>query len=156
MKRRSRNAGRGQAPRPSGRSDREYQPQAGGGGGVGVIPTESILGSDRPSGRRPVTPPVVAPAGELDMLIASGLRRELAQAAVGADHVVLDLSRVTFMDSSAIGAIVAVHKELAARGGGVRLVNPQPPVQRILHITGLDCTLGGYDTLDAARHPAPS
>ncbi len=52
-----------------------------------------------------------------------------AATATGAGHVVLDLSNVTFVDSSGLGAIVAAMKQMGGRGGsiwpGSRLMLPR-------------------------------
>ncbi len=40
----------------------------------------------------------------------------VASLAEAAEDVMLDLSRVNFVDSSGIGALVALHKKLVARG----------------------------------------
>jgi len=39
------------------------------------------------------------------------------------------------VDSCGLGALVALHKTAAARGGVLRLINPTPPVQQILELT---------------------
>lgn len=46
----------------------------------------------------------------------------------------LDLSAVEFMDSSGIGAILSVYKQLETR---LLLINPQPPVLSILELLRL-------------------
>lgn len=51
--------------------------------------------------------------------------------------VVLDLHRVSFIDSSGLKAIVTAHKWLQARGGRLRLVGPNKPTRKIFEITGL-------------------
>jgi anti-sigma B factor antagonist len=53
-------------------------------------------------------------------------------------HIEIDLSQTTFVDSSGLGALVALHKEAARRQGSLRLVNPRPSVQQILELTRLD------------------
>ena len=74
--------------------------------------------------------------GELDVSSSRGLPEQL-QGPPGA-LVVIDLSKLTFMDSSGLGAI---HKarQLAIKDGGTLVVcRPQPNVLRILQLTGLD------------------
>ena len=76
-------------------------------------------------------------AGELDVASASELHRTLrAELAAGMDQVVLDLSAVAFMDSSALRALLSVLNDGDA---GRRLVvrRPSPPVERLLAVTGL-------------------
>lgn len=49
----------------------------------------------------------------------------------------IDLSATTFLDSSGLGALLALHKTLAFQQGRVRLLNPSPTVQQILELTRL-------------------
>ena len=51
--------------------------------------------------------------------------------------VSLDLSGLTFLDSSAISELLRVHKELGERAIEVSVGDVSPPVRRILEITGL-------------------
>lgn len=55
----------------------------------------------------------------------------------GATRVILDLSRVTFLDSSGLGAVVAVRKQLAP-GRTLELAGLTPPLQRLFHLTRMD------------------
>ncbi len=52
--------------------------------------------------------------------------------------MVLDLSRVTFIDSMALGVLLAALKRLRPRGGELRLVVPDNDLRRIFEITLLD------------------
>jgi len=49
----------------------------------------------------------------------------------------IDLARMTFLDSSGLGALLSLHKTLALQQGRVRLLNPSPTVQQILELTRL-------------------
>lgn len=56
------------------------------------------------------------------------------------DHpatLVLDLSGVTFIDSTGIGTLVTLAAGAAERGSGFLLRNPSRPVSRILEVAGL-------------------
>jgi anti-sigma B factor antagonist len=66
--------------------------------------------------------------------------RDWVRAALEEGHknIEVDLSQTTFIDSSGLGALVALHKTAASRRGRLRLVNPQPSVQQILELTRLD------------------
>ena len=77
--------------------------------------------------------------GELDHHSAQSVRGEL-EALIANSHVkrlVLDLSRLTFMESSGIGVVLGQYKTLAKRGGGVAVRNPNPHVDRIFAMSGL-------------------
>jgi anti-anti-sigma factor len=85
---------------------------------------------------------VVSAHGELDAFTASELSDAFADAAAeGDDHVVIDLSKVSFMDSTALGLVVKAVNEITDRGGDVRLVLPERSARRIFEITTLDRVL---------------
>jgi anti-sigma B factor antagonist len=50
-------------------------------------------------------------------------------------QVELDFAGLRFVDSSGLGALVAIHKTLCSRQGFVRILNPTPSVQQILELT---------------------
>ena len=74
--------------------------------------------------------------GELSAANANAFRDE-ARHALGQAHknIEVDLSQTRAVDSCGLGALVALHKTAAARGGVLRLINPTPPVQQILELT---------------------
>jgi anti-sigma B factor antagonist len=47
----------------------------------------------------------------------------------------IDLSDTAFIDSSGLGALVALHKTACHRTGAVRLLRPQPSVRQMLELT---------------------
>jgi anti-sigma B factor antagonist len=49
----------------------------------------------------------------------------------------LDLSALTFMDSSGLGTLVSLHKTMRSRNGNVRLIKPAPNIRQILELTRL-------------------
>jgi STAS domain len=49
-----------------------------------------------------------------------------------------DLAGVSFMDSTALGAIVRAQRELHLAAGELVLVSADPPIMRLFAITGLD------------------
>ncbi|WP_003542572.1 anti-sigma F factor antagonist [Desulfotomaculum nigrificans] len=77
--------------------------------------------------------------GELDLGVADELRLALDKLLheKKAKHLILNLSRVTFIDSSGLGVILGRYKRLVQQGGQIILVGAQPPVKRILELSGL-------------------
>ncbi|HEV7899352.1 MAG TPA: STAS domain-containing protein [Planosporangium sp.] len=75
--------------------------------------------------------------GELDLSTAEQLRRAAAPYLAAGGRLVLDLSRVTFCDSTGLAVLVGFHKRLAA-SGGLELYAPVQRVQHLLNITGLN------------------
>jgi len=89
----------------------------------------------------PATPHVLRLEGELDAYVAPHVRERLHRAidGVAADGVlVVDLERVTFMDSTILGTLVGGLRRMRERGGELQLVYPAPPAARIFELTGLD------------------
>jgi anti-sigma B factor antagonist len=81
----------------------------------------------------------VAVTGEIDILTAPRLEAVLAAAVDAYDHLLVDLSGVTFMDAQGINVLLAAHRN--ARGT-LRVVDASPQSARVLRITGVDHVLG--------------
>lgn len=98
---------------------------------------------------------VIHLAGEFDLVDVDHLR-DCCHAAVAAfgSRVVLDLSETTFLDSSALGVLIGVARELHEQQGWLRFASVQNgAVARLFDITGVDRVLGLYDTVqEAAVH----
>jgi anti-anti-sigma factor len=96
---------------------------------------------------------VVTVAGDVDLHSAPILRARLAALADAyVDHVVLDLSDATFLDSMALGVMLAAQKRLVAASGRLDLVVPKPEIRRIFEITMLDQVFDLHDTRAQAIH----
>ena len=82
---------------------------------------------------------VIALSGELDPATAPTLEKAVAGlvADESVSHVVLDLSAVSFLDSSGLRALVSSRDQLAARGATMALRRPTANTRRVLDITGL-------------------
>jgi len=92
---------------------------------------------------------VVRGEGELDAFAAPDLTSALAGIAPSGQAVV-DLNAVSFLDSTALGALVRGLRELAERGGSASVVLPRGTARRIFEITALDRALPVAATVDAA------
>jgi anti-sigma B factor antagonist len=85
---------------------------------------------------------VLIAAGELDAYSAPELRASLDGAGLQPDGaLVADLSKVSFLDSTALGLVVRAVNEIAERGGRARVVLPDSAARRIFEITTLDRVL---------------
>lgn len=81
---------------------------------------------------------VVAVAGELDVATAPDLRGRLEETfAQEPAVVVVDLLRVTFIDSTALGVLIEARKEQVAQGRHLRIVIADPRIMKVFQITGL-------------------
>ena len=75
---------------------------------------------------------VVTVSGDIDMFSAPDLRAYLAELSEsGTTNIVVDLNKVDFLDSSALGALIGVQKQLRAVGGGFRLACNHPKIERL-------------------------
>jgi anti-anti-sigma factor len=83
---------------------------------------------------------VVAVAGECDLAEAPKLEQRLTEIAeLGSSReVLLDLSDVTYLDSSGIAALWRANVALDAVGCALVLVAPSQPVLRVLTLTDLE------------------
>ena len=57
--------------------------------------------------------------------------------AANARELILDLARVTCLDSKAIGAMVAMRKAVVGRGGRLGVCNLHPHVEKIIRVVTL-------------------
>jgi len=67
-------------------------------------------------------------------LVRDGIREQLVP---GCPALELDLSGVTFLDSSGLGALISLHKTLRASGAEFRIINAAPNVVQLLELTRL-------------------
>lgn len=82
---------------------------------------------------------VVTVRGELDLSVAEDLRTALGQAfGEGAPRVGVDLTGVTFLDSTILGVLVECLKQARERGGEMRLIGVHGSPAKVISITGLD------------------
>jgi anti-sigma B factor antagonist len=106
--------------------------------------------------RRAGSATIVEVGGEVELHSASQLRDELLRAGE-AEHpcVIVDLSRVTFIDSTGLGVLVGALKRVREKGA-LSLVCPQRQVRRVFEITGLTKVFPMFDNLDAAVASCPT
>ena len=92
---------------------------------------------------------VVSLAGELDLYNAEELRNALGEATSSAPRrVVIDMTEVEFIDSTALGVLVEARSRLGPET--FRLAAPQLGTRRTLQVSGLDRHLLVRDTVDDA------
>ncbi|MFF2997993.1 STAS domain-containing protein [Streptomyces sp. NPDC057950] len=94
---------------------------------------------------------VLALRGEIDFTTGTEVQRALlGPDGEAAARTVVELSQVTFMDSSGINALIGAHHAATALQGWVRLAAPSPSILRVLQIVGLDTVITCYPTLQQA------
>jgi anti-sigma B factor antagonist len=93
---------------------------------------------------------VVKLGGELDLYNASDMRAALEQAtADGPQRVVVDLSEVEFIDSTALGVLIEARSKLNNRRAFL-LAAPGLEARRALEISGLDRHFTVHETVSEA------
>lgn len=93
---------------------------------------------------------LIALEGDLDLGAAPELKWALTGLpAAGRSRVVVDLSRVTFMDSTGLSVLVGFKRHLSP-GGLLAIVCASPAILKIFEVTGLDRSFELFPTLDAA------
>jgi anti-sigma B factor antagonist len=92
---------------------------------------------------------VVTVTGEFDMALAGMVRQRLG-AHLEADDVILDLSQVSFIDSTGLGVIAQANRILnSGEVKRLRVIGKQPPVLEVFEAAGL------ADLLEPDRRSAP-
>ncbi len=77
--------------------------------------------------------------GEIDLYTAPSVREAALQAITHHDGTLhIDLSGVTFMDSTGLEVLLATRRRAELSGGSLRLVDPTQSVLRVLEVTGVD------------------
>jgi anti-sigma B factor antagonist len=93
---------------------------------------------------------VVKLAGELDLYNAQDVRRVLIDACSnGPQRVVVDLSEVEFIDSTALGVLIEARARLANKRAFL-LAAPGLATRRVLEISGLDRQFAVHDSVSEA------
>ncbi|MEU2776245.1 STAS domain-containing protein [Streptomyces sp. NPDC007162] len=81
---------------------------------------------------------VLTVAGELDFTARSQAAPVIGPLALTGRDLVVDLTRVTFMDAGGLGMLLRLHERVAAGGGAMELRGLRPEVRRVLELTGTD------------------
>lgn len=93
------------------------------------------------------------PSGEVDLSNANTFEGKLC-GLVEHDHLVVDLSRVHFLDSTGLSAMIVAYRKGQGLGHSLRLAGAHGPVRRVLEITQLDTVLEHHDDLGDAVEAA--
>jgi len=67
-----------------------------------------------------------------------------------ARHIIFDMARVGFMDSSGIGMLIGRYRAAESMGGKVFAVGIQKPLRRLFDLAGLAKIIACFDTSESA------
>ena len=109
--------------RPLGREPWAQEPPP-----LSAVPQPFHIFETTADGRR-----VIAPCGELDRSTTAQLEKRLA----GNSHTVLDLSELSFIDSTGIHLVLRTAQRARSEAWDFTVRNPQPAVLRVIRLVGL-------------------
>ena len=98
---------------------------------------------------------LVSVRGELDITSSARFDECLSEASARGGRVILDMSAVDFMDTTALAVIVGHWRRLVEAGGVFALAGARYRYTKALWITGLADRLPMYDTVDEALAARP-
>lgn len=94
---------------------------------------------------------VLAVGGEIDLATAPQLRRRLIELVNGGcRNLVVDLSKVGFIDSTGLGVLVGARRRIKEAEGDLVLVIPQDTIRALFRVTGLNEI---FTIVDSAPRP---
>lgn len=96
---------------------------------------------------------LLACGGDLDAASAPAVARRLRERSE--DRVIVDLTAVTFMDSTGLSILLNARRRYTAAGRTLVVLCPDGPARRVLRLTGLEETLSVSDSLGAALERLP-
>jgi anti-sigma B factor antagonist len=99
---------------------------------------------------------IVSVAGEIDLFTAPKLREQFLAALDGTDtdRLLVDLTRVSFMDSTGLGVLIGALRRMNERDGRMALVCSEGPVLRVLELTRLNEVFSIFHSVDDATSGA--
>src|SRR4026208_44677 len=85
--------------------------------------------------------------GESAQFFAQTLERTLSD---DRGHVIIDFSKINFIDSTGIGELVGCRGRFRNSKRGLILVNPSDRMRKLLQVARLDSLFPTYDAVEAA------
>lgn len=78
-------------------------------------------------------------SGEIDVYTADKLSKAILPLTEKAtNNVEIDLEKITYLDSTGLGAFISAYKSAKKHGSSLKLINTKERVLRLFQITGLD------------------
>jgi anti-sigma B factor antagonist len=89
-------------------------------------------------------------SGRLDGRNPGILAETLGKELQTRNRIILDLSSVSYIDSTGLGVLVSALKEAIRKEGDIRLINPSDQVRMLLEMTRVDTVFSTYADQKAA------
>jgi anti-sigma B factor antagonist len=93
---------------------------------------------------------IAAVAGAIDISTVAPLRERLFGLADGGQPLIVDLNRVTFIDSTGLGVLIGAARRADVHGVSVHAVCSRPQTRELLRLTGVDRRIPLSATVDGA------
>jgi len=93
---------------------------------------------------------IAAVDGAIDLSTVATLRERLFGLADGGEPLIVDLNRVSFIDSTGLGVLIGTARRAAEHGSTVHAVCSQPQTRKLLWLTGVDRRIPLTATMDGA------
>jgi anti-sigma B factor antagonist len=90
-------------------------------------------------------------SGRMDLQGALAVDKQMESLAHAQSNVIVDMSEVAFLASLGIRTLVTCCKILAAKGGGMVLLSPQTPVEKVLVTSGVSTVIPIAADMAAAK-----
>ena len=91
---------------------------------------------------------IVVLKGDVDLESSPAAREILLKSVEGADKVLVDLSSVTYIDSSGVASLVEALQAAKHHGGKFALVAASDPTRRVLELARLDKVFTMYGSVE--------
>jgi anti-sigma B factor antagonist len=88
--------------------------------------------------------------GDMDLSTVAGLRERLFGLADSGQPLIVDLNRITFIDSAGLGVLIGAARRAGVHGGVLYAVCSRPQPRRLLWLTGVDRRVPLSATVDGA------
>jgi anti-sigma B factor antagonist len=93
---------------------------------------------------------LVRVSGDVDIATRPELAAELDEARQGDGPILVDLTDVTFMDSTGLALMLALDRDARASGRPLAIACPEGPVRLLFAVSGVESELPLYPTRAAA------
>jgi anti-sigma B factor antagonist len=92
---------------------------------------------------------IVSLNGDFDIENSQALKTEVRKKISSENpNVVIDLSSVSYVDSSGLGTLIAIQKDARFNGGSLSIVGASEQIKRVMKMTNLDKLFDFYSSLD--------
>jgi anti-sigma B factor antagonist len=96
---------------------------------------------------------IVVLKGDVDLESSPTAREILLKSVAGTDRVLVDLSSVTYIDSSGVASLVEALQAAKRNGGAFALVAASDPTRRVLELARLDKVFTMYASIEEGMQP---